>query len=98
MKRQVNRSSGWFRYCDRLRSRMSSGHDAAVTLWWRWPALLSAGTPFKETAELERMVSEKFRAAAVGVAAAQAEMVRITANTIAGKNTADASTRVLADA
>jgi hypothetical protein len=72
--------------------------DAAVTLWWRWPVLLSAGLPLKDAAELERMVSEKVRAAAAGMAAAQAEMIQIAAKAVAGKNTADAPTRVVAAA
>lgn len=53
--------------------------DASITLWWRWPILLSAGLPSKDRAELNRMVTEKAGAAAAGMIAAQTEMVRITA-------------------
>ena len=49
--------------------------DASVTLWWRWPILLSAASSSKDTAKLNRMVSEKTGAAADGLIAAQTEMI-----------------------
>jgi hypothetical protein len=72
--------------------------DASITLWWRWPILLSAGLPTKDKAELSRMVSEKAGAAAAGMIAAQTEMVRITAKSFTGKRTPHASTTVAAAA
>jgi hypothetical protein len=72
--------------------------DASITLWWRWPTLLSAGLPTKDEAELNRMVSEKAGAAAAGVIAAHSEMVRITARAFTGKRTPHASTIVAAAA
>lgn len=72
--------------------------DASITLWWRWPILLSAGLPSKDRAELNRMVSEKAGAAAAGMIAAQSEMVRITARAFTGKRTPHASTTVAAAA
>ena len=72
--------------------------DTSITLWWRWPILLTAGMPSRNTAELNRMVSEKAVAAASGMFAAQTETMRITARVLAGKKAAHASTAVAAAA
>src|SRR3954451_23515377 len=68
--------------------------DASITLWWRWPILLSAGMPSRDTAEFNRMVSEKATAAASGMVAAQTETMRIAVEAFTGKkNTACAHGR-----
>ena len=72
--------------------------DTSITLWCRWPILLAAGMPSRDTAELNRMVSEKVVAATSGMVAAQAETMRTTARTLAGKKTPNASTAVAAAA
>lgn len=72
--------------------------DASITLWWRWPILLSAASPSKDAAELNRMVSEKTGAAKAGVFAAQTEMMRITARALRGKRTSHATAIVAAAA
>ena len=33
--------------------------DTSITLWWRWPILIAAGMTSRDSAELNRMVSEK---------------------------------------
>ena len=72
--------------------------DASITLWWRWPILLSAGMPSRDTAELNRMVSEKATAAASGMVAAQTETMRIAVEAFTGKKTPHAPTAVAAAA
>jgi hypothetical protein len=72
--------------------------DASITLWWRWPILLSAGLPSRDTAELKRMVSEKAAAASYGMVGAQAEIMRIAAKALKGKKTQHASKAVAAAA
>src|ERR1700754_2339638 len=68
--------------------------DTSITLWWRWPILMAAGLPSRDTAELNRMVSEKAAAAAAGMVAAQAEAMQIAARSLTGKKTPHASTAV----
>jgi hypothetical protein len=50
-----------------------------ITLWYRWPILMAAGAApaARDTAELNRMVSEKLAAAAQGMIAGQAEAMRL---------------------
>ena len=72
--------------------------DTSITLWWRWPILLAAGMPSRDTAELNRMVSEKVTAATSGMVAAQTETMRIAARALTGKKTPHASTAVAAAA
>jgi hypothetical protein len=72
--------------------------DTSITLWWRWPILLSAGMPSRDAAELNRMVSEKVAAAASGMVAAQTETTRIAAKALTDKKTSYASTAVAAAA
>ena len=72
--------------------------DTSITLWWRWPILITAGMTTRDNAELSRMVSEKVAAAAVGTVAAQAETMRIAARGLTGKKTPHASTAVMAAA
>lgn len=72
--------------------------DTSITLWWRWPILLSAGMPSRDIAELNRMVSEKAAAAASGLVAAQFETMRIAVKAVTGKKAPHASTAVAAAA
>jgi hypothetical protein len=64
-----------------------------ITLWYRWPMLAAAGTsPRKRrhAAELDRMVSEKIKAATDGVIAGQAEAMRLGTAAMTGRlRTAD---------
>lgn len=50
--------------------------------------------PFRDTAELNWMVSETAAAAASGMVAAQTETMRIAAKALTGKRTAHTSTAV----
>ena len=72
--------------------------DTSITLWWRWPILLAAGLPSRDSAELNRMVSEKVAAATSGMVAAHTETMRIAARALAGKNTPHAPTAIAAAA
>ena len=72
--------------------------DTSITLWWRWPILIAAGMTSRDSAELNRMVSEKVAAATSGAVAAQTETMRITAMALTGKTTPHAATAVLAAA
>jgi hypothetical protein len=72
--------------------------DASITLWWRWPIILSAGSASKDSAELNRMVSEKTGVAAAGLIAAQTKMMRITARALTGKRTSHPTSIVAAAA
>jgi hypothetical protein len=59
--------------------------DTSITLWWRWPIFLAAGMSSRNSAELNRMVSEKVAATTSGAVAAQAETMRIASRAIVGK-------------
>ena len=72
--------------------------DTSITLWWRWPILLAAGTASRDGAELERMVSEKVAAARAGTIAAQTETMRIASRALTGKKTPHAAAAVVAAA
>jgi hypothetical protein len=72
--------------------------DTSITLWWRWPILMAAGMPSRDSAELNRMVSEKAAAAASGMVGAQTEAMRIAARALTGKKIPHASTAVAAAA
>ena len=72
--------------------------DTGITLWWRWPILMAAGMPSKDTAELHRMVSEKARAVTRGLLAAQTEAMRITVAALNGEATLDAPGAIAAAA
>src|SRR3569832_2100529 len=69
-----------------------------ITLWWRWPIVVMAGTPWGNAAELNRMVSEKTAAALAGAIAMQAEAMKITGRAVTGKHTNDAMTALTAAA
>ena len=70
--------------------------DTGITLWWRWPMLMAAGTSARNTAELNRMVLEKTAAVTAGMMAAQTETMKIAAAALLGKPTPHASTAVAA--
>jgi hypothetical protein len=72
--------------------------DTSVTLWWRWPVFLAAGMTSRDSAELNRMVSEKVAAATSGTVAAQTETMRIASRALTGKKTPHAATAVVAAA
>lgn len=72
--------------------------DTCITLWWRWPILIAAGMTSRDSAELNRMVSEKVAAATSGTVAAQTETMRIAARTLTGRKTPHAATTVVAAA
>ena len=72
--------------------------DTSITLWWRWPILLAAGTTSRDGAELKRMVSEKVAAARAGTIAAQTETMRIASRALTGKKTPHAAAAVVAAA
>jgi hypothetical protein len=72
--------------------------DASITLWWRWPILMAAGLPGRDTAELSRMVVEKAGAATAGMIAAQTEVMRLAASALAGRQTGSAPTTIAAAA
>jgi hypothetical protein len=72
--------------------------DTSITLWWRWPILMAAATPSRDSVELNRMVSEKVTAATSGMVAAQSEAMRIAARAIGGKKSPHAATAVAAAA
>ena len=72
--------------------------DTSITLWWRWPIFLAAGIASRDSAELNRMVSEKVAAATFGTVAAQTETMRIASRAITGKKTRHAATAVVAAA
>ena len=61
--------------------------DTTLTLWWRWPILMSAGLPTRNSAELSRMIVEKTSAVTAGVIGAQTEAMKIAAAALAGKRT-----------
>src|ERR1700748_1690325 len=61
----------------------------SIPLWWRWPILIATGMTSRDSAELNRMVSEKKVAAATsGAVAARTETMRIAGRTLREKNTA----------
>jgi hypothetical protein len=71
--------------------------DTSITLWWRWPILIAAGMTSRDSAELNRMVSEKVAAATSGTVAAQTETMRIASRAaLTGKRTPHAATAVMA--
>src|SRR5690242_512276 len=72
--------------------------DTGMTLWWRWPILMAAGTASRDSAELNRMVAEKAAAATAGMIAAQTQAVKIASAALLGKATPHASTAVAAAA
>jgi hypothetical protein len=76
----------------------AAAFDASIAMWRRWPLLWSAGTPSRDSAELNRMVSEKASAAASGMVAAQTETMRIAMRALSGKKTRHASTAIVAAA
>jgi hypothetical protein len=63
--------------------------DTSITLWWRWPILMSAGLPTRNSAELSRMIVEKSSAVTAGVVGAQTEAMKLAAAALAGKRTAN---------
>ena len=69
--------------------------DTSITLWWRWPILIAAGMTSRDSAEFNRMVSEKVAAATSGTVAAQTEIMRIASRTLTGKKTPHAATAVV---
>jgi hypothetical protein len=71
--------------------------DTSITLCWRWPIFLAAGMTSRDSAELNRMVSEKVAAAASGTAA-QTETMRIASRALRGKKTPHVATTVVAAA
>ena len=72
--------------------------DTSITLWWRWPILIAAGMTSRDSAELNRMVSEKVAAATSGTIAAQTETMRIASRAFTGQKTPHASTAVVSAA
>jgi hypothetical protein len=72
--------------------------DTSITLWWRWPILMTAAMSSRDKVELNRMVSEKAAAATSGVIAAQTEAMQIAAKALTGKKTPHAATKVAAAA
>ena len=64
--------------------------DTGITLWWRWPILMAAGLPTRDSAELGRMVAEKSAAMTMGLIGAQAEAMKIAAMALTGKRTENA--------
>ena len=72
--------------------------DTSITLWWRWPILMASGMPSRDTAELNRMVSEKAAAAMAGMIAAQIEGMEIATAALAGNRTPHAWTAIAAAA
>ena len=64
--------------------------DTSITLWWRWPMLMAAGLPTRNSAELSRMVAEKSAAMTAGAIAAQTEALKIAAAAMTGKRTENA--------
>ena len=67
-----------------LRMGLSSFHTG-VTLWYRLPVLMAAGTAGADVSELNRMVSEKVVAASKGFADAQVELFRLATAAVTGK-------------
>ena len=59
--------------------------DTSITLWWRWPIVMTACTPWRDIAELNRMVVEKTAALTAGAIGAQTEAVKIAASAAIGK-------------
>src|ERR1700686_3999921 len=72
--------------------------ETSITLWWLWPILIAAGMTSRDSAELNRMVSEKVAAATSGAIAAQTETMRIASRALTGKKTPHAATAVVAAA
>lgn len=68
--------------------------DTSITLWWRWPILMAAGLPTRNSAELSRMVVEKTAAMTAGAIAAQTEAMKIAAAAMTGKQTEHASVAI----
>ena len=56
-----------------------------ITLWYRLPVLMAAGTKGADISELTRMMSEKVTAASQGFADAQMELLRLTTAAVTGK-------------
>ena len=67
-----------------LRMGLSSFHTG-ITLWYRLPVLMAAGTAGADVTELTRMMSEKVTAASKGFADAQVEMFRLATAALTGK-------------
>jgi len=66
----------------------AAGLNTGITLWYRWPLLVAGGaSPRKrrDAAELNRMVSEKLKAAADGMAAGHAEASRLATAAMTGR-------------
>src|SRR3954454_21209127 len=68
--------------------------DTTITLWWRWPVLMSAAMPWRDTAELNRMVFEKSAAATAGMIAMQTETLKIAASAVTGRLSRDAAAAI----
>jgi hypothetical protein len=66
-----------------------------ITLWYRLPILMAAGamTP-KDAAELDRMVSEKVKAATLGMIDGQKELMRLSAAAMTGRPKLDGGSAV----
>jgi hypothetical protein len=67
-----------------VRMGLSSFHTG-ITLWYRLPVLMAAGTAGADPAELTRMVSEKVAAASKGFTDSQVELLRLTTAAVTGK-------------
>ena len=72
--------------------------DTSITLWCRCPIFLGAGMASRDSAELNRMLSEKVAAAMSGTVAVQTETIRIASRAFTGKKTPHAATVVVAAA
>ena len=66
------------------RMGLASFHTG-MTLWYRLPILMAAGTRGADVPELNRMITEKVAAASEGFADAHAEMLRLTTAALMGK-------------
>lgn len=67
-----------------VRLGLSSFHTS-ITLWYRLPVLMAAGTHGADVSELNRMVSEKVTAVSKGLADAQVELFRLATAAVTGK-------------
>jgi hypothetical protein len=72
--------------------------DTSITLWWRWPILLTGALPSRNSAELARMLLEKSAAVTAGMIAAQTEAMRVAAAALVGKQTENPTTAIAAAA
>ena len=67
-----------------VRLGLASFHTG-ITLWYRLPVLMAAGSTAADVSELNRMVSEKLVAASKGFADAQVELFRLATAAVTGK-------------